>query len=468
MIVKIRYTGTIQLTQWYMVIFCTVSLLAFGCDDDSGGGSAGEGQTSGTVNSAGTMSGGGSGGGNTSGEINGGETGVASCAADDDCPPGTLCDLDQMACRSSCDRDAECGPAAACMSSFCVDLTACEGGVGGMCGEGTTCDCRGLCVPQQGNPCQGDLQCQVNEYCDPCQGQCLARVTPCGACTESVSCERPSDLCAPVGDRGETHCLRSCTGQGTCDNLGPGYLCQELGAQGTFCIPESGECLGLTECARDAECDPGFFCNERQQCQPSCADDTSCPEGLLCQGLRCGPPCTTDTDCDTESAVCEADGHCKIPGGCQSSRDCLEAETYCNLDSLRCVSGCQVDDDCLDANQECVADRCRPRGCSRNYQCSFGQVCDIESSVCVMAEGRHCESGCNPMMSETSCGTEGQRCLSLQDEDMNPLGDYCFEPCQPEPNACPQGYSCQTIEDANTGSSFSLCLRSCNLNPVSP
>ena len=468
MIVKMRTSVSLQ-SWWYMLALCISLLVSVGCDDDNSDNSvSGENSVAGEMTGAGAMTGGESGAGGELGGGSGGDNGVASCAADNDCPPGTLCDLEQMACRTACDRDAECGPSSACISSFCVDLSACEGGIGGSCGEGNTCDCRGLCIPQQGNPCQGDLQCQVNEYCDPCQGQCLSRVTPCGACTESVSCERPNDICAPVGDRGETHCLRSCTGQGACDNLGPGYLCQELGAQGSFCVPESGECLGLTECSRDAECNPGFFCNERQQCQPSCIDDTSCPEGLLCQGLRCAPPCSMNTDCGSEGAVCEADGYCRIPGGCQSSRDCLEAETYCDLDSLQCVSGCQVDDDCLDANQECVADRCRPRGCSRNYQCSFGQVCDLESSMCVMAEGRHCESGCDPMMSETSCGTEGQRCLSLQDEEMNPLGDFCFEPCQPEPNACPQGYSCETLEDPNTGSSFSLCLRSCDIEPVSP
>ena len=173
----------------------------------------------------------------------------------------------------------------------------------------------------------------------------------------------------------------------------------------------------------------------------------------------------SDRDCNAEGAVCNEDGRCQIPGGCQSSRDCLEAETYCDLDRLTCISGCQIDDDCLDASQECIAGSCRPRGCSRNYQCSFGQVCNLETNMCVMAEGRHCEAGCDPMNSASSCGDGGQRCLSLQDEEENPLGDFCFEPCQEEPNPCPQGYSCETLEDPNAGE-LKLCIRRCDMTPL--
>jgi hypothetical protein len=396
-----------------------------------------------------------------------GEEAMASCMADEDCPAGTLCDSNEQACRSACDRDQECGSSEACLSNFCTALETCDGGVGGTCSEGDICDCNGLCIPLIGNPCQNDLQCQVSEYCDPCKGQCQARVKPCQPCVNSVSCERGGDLCAPVGERGEQACLRACVGQGTCDNLGPGYLCQAVDSQGDFCVPEAGECTQLTECMRDADCEASLFCNDRFQCQPGCIDDTSCSDGLICQGLRCAPLCTSDEVCLAEGAVCDEDGRCQIPGGCQSSRDCLEAETYCNLDTFRCVSGCQIDDDCLDASQECVAGRCRPRGCSRNYQCSFGQVCDLESNMCVMAEGRHCEANCDPMDSEMSCGTEGQRCLSLQDEEENPIGDFCFEPCQEEPNPCPQGYSCETIEDPNAGE-LKLCIRRCDISPVMP
>lgn len=460
----IKLNQHVYLMRLTSLIF-SVLLLGIACDDDelTNAGESTAGESSGGM-TAGTTAG-------MTGGMSGGDSGIASCASDTDCPAGTLCDGVSQSCRSSCDRDAECGEGEACVTHFCTSLSPCTGGMGGSCGEGEVCRCDGLCIPQEGNPCQNDLQCQVSDYCDVCDGQCRSRIKPCESCEYTLdgmssSCERSGDICAAVGERGETFCLRSCVGQGSCDNLGPGYLCQTFGTQGEFCLPERGECTALTECSRDAECASGSFCNDRFQCQPGCVDDTSCSDGLICQGLRCAPLCSADSDCTAEGAVCEAEGRCRVPGGCQSSRDCTEAETYCNLDTLRCVEGCQVDDDCLDASKECVAGRCRPRGCSRNYQCSFGQVCDLDSSMCVTAEGRHCEAGCDPSI-ENACGMEGQRCLSLQDEEENPLGDFCFEPCQDEPNACPQGYSCETLEDPNAGE-IKLCIRRCDQNPMTP
>ena len=380
-----------------------------------------------------------------------------ACTGDDACPPGSLCDTELGACRPGCLRDEDCGQDKVCYERFCESLEPC--GEDGACGNGLTCGCRNQCVPQVGDPCQRDLQCDVNDYCDTCEGQCKPRVAPCGGCTNSASCERRDDICAPIGARGFSNCLRACTGQATCDLLGPGYRCDAY-ETGMFCLPTAGECASLTACTTDGDCESGAFCNERSICQTGCTDDTSCPEGQLCQGLRCGAPCNAGGMC-TGEAVCEADGRCKVPNGCQTSRDCDMAETYCDVDAQRCVAGCQVEQDCGDATKECVGGTCRPRGCAASFQCSFGEVCDLTTRQCVQAEGRHCESGCDPMASTTSCGDGGARCLSLQDQDENPIGDFCFEPCQDEPNVCPQGYRCTPIQDPETMVEFSLCIRQC-------
>ncbi|MCA9558405.1 MAG: hypothetical protein KC583_07575, partial [Myxococcales bacterium] len=321
-------------------------------------------------------------------------------------------------------------------------------------------NCRGVCEPGVGAACTTDLQCPPSDYCDACAGACKARAEQCGRCPDTRACDTRS-TCHPVGDEGLTYCLRRC--QGSCDVLGPGYSCEDIGGGVTACVPESRSCRQVGECASDNDCPPSRFCNERLQCQPGCADDTGCPNGQVCQGARCGPPCTADADCG-DGAECLPDGHCRVPGGCASSADCPEAETYCDREQMRCVPGCQVDDDCLDANKQCVANSCVRRGCGGNFQCGFGEVCDLETAECEMATGRHCEADCDPM-DETSCGTEGQRCLSLQDEDENPLGDYCFEPCMPEPNECPQGYSCVELEDQEGNVTDRLCIRRCDLDP---
>lgn len=443
------------------LMLCSLTVMA--CDDQTTNTTSGEGGSAqvagmnhGGVHAGMMMSIGGSEAGNTAN---------LSCTQDADCPPGTLCDSTSMSCQVGCLTSQECSQNERCLEGLCRQLDPCSEDQ--PCPQNAVCSCDGLCFPKVGAPCTGNLQCApTTEYCDPCEGQCKPRIEPCGPCLLSESCSRRGDLCASIGTDTQKTCLRRCEGQATCDQVGPGYVCQALGSTpDMYCIPESGNCASVAQCQSDAACPADHFCNERQQCQIGClGEDTSCPMGQLCQGLRCAPPCMTANDCGLDSAICE-EGRCKIPGGCTSSQDCLEAETYCNLDRNRCVSGCQVDNDCLDATKECVGGRCRPRGCSRNYQCSFGEVCDLESNQCVLAEGRHCEMGCDPQASDSSCGSEGQRCLSLQDEEENPIGDFCFEPCQPEPNPCPQGYSCTTLEDPNVGE-LQLCIRRCDVAPI--
>jgi len=194
-----------------------------------------------------------------------------------------------------------------------------------------------------------------------------------------------------------------------------------------------------------------------------CSDDSNCPVGEICNAGRCGPPCAGDGDCEAP-AVCRDDGRCAVPGGCVTSADCAEAETYCDRAVGMCTPGCEVDDDCQDATRACSGGSCVVRGCTGAFQCSFGEVCDLDSNRCAVAEGRHCEPDCDPM-DESSCGGEGRRCLSLQDEEMNPLGDFCFEPCGEDPNACPQGYQCVDLEDQDGNPMGNLCIRRCDLDP---
>ena len=143
-------------------------------------------------------------------------------------------------------------------------------------------------------------------------------------------------------------------------------------------------------------------------------------------------------------------------------------ETYCDRMTNQCVAGCEVDGDCQNAALQCVSGSCRERGCSGNFQCAFGQVCELATSECVDAEGRHCEAGCDPQ-AEGSCG-DTAICVSLQDDDGNALGDFCFEGCLEVPNECPHGYQCVEFEQdpmAMSGaSSESYCVRDCTYSPL--
>ncbi|MCA9538538.1 MAG: hypothetical protein KC620_06600 [Myxococcales bacterium] len=362
-------------------------------------------------------------------------------------------------CRAACADDVDCGSTARCTEAgFCVDLTPCEDATD--CPGGQACDCHHVCRPA-GRECTRDLQCATTDFCDACLGACRARAPQCGRCDEDNGCD-PRSTCHPVGPEGLGHCLRRC--QGSCDVLGPGYECADIGGGTTACVPQSRQCDAVVECEGDADCPAGRFCNDRQVCQPGCTDDRECANGLICQGLRCAMPCAGDGDCPG-GAVCEKDGRCRVPGGCVTSADCPEPQTYCDRATNQCAPGCETDDDCFAADLACVGHGCVRRGCARSDQCGFGEVCNLATAECVMAEGRHCEAGCDPM-DMMSCGGEGRMCLSFQDEDMMPLGDYCLEPCQMPPNECPQGFECIELMDQDgmpTGDR--LCFRRCWLDP---
>lgn len=472
---------TIDLRPWISALLILISGLGFaGCDDDGGEGSggagaAGAGGGAGGSGGAGATGGGvGGAGGGAAGAGGSGGVAGASCVGDEGCPAGAGCDTDAGECRAQCAMDLECGPREICApTGLCQPLPAC--GEDGACAEGSVCNCRGVCEPLLGAPCQRDLQCPVDAYCDPCAGQCMPRVQPCGRCPDTAQgsagmaaynpCERRTDVCYPVGAGGLTHCLRGCEAQGACDQLGPGFSCEEIEPGVRACVPRGGECSQPGDCASDADCGEGRFCNDQLYCQRGCGGDAECPNGQICQNLRCLPPCAGPADCP-EGAECLEDGRCRIPGGCLSSAECLEPETYCDTDTSMCVPGCERDNDCLDATKTCQDGTCVERGCVANYQCAFGQVCDQPTAQCVEAPGVHCQPDCDPN-DESACGGMPRRCLSLQDEEENPIGDYCFEPCGEAPNECPQGYSCVELADQDGNVEAELCVRRCDRNPVS-
>ena len=385
------------------------------------------------------------------------------CTGNADCPPGRLCDTASNQCRLGCRVDDDCGPDGRCdeaglcgVAESCMSDDDCQADV-------ETCDCRSRCVQINARRCRSNLSCETTDYCDPCSGQCRPRGEQCGECRSDDECD-PRAICVRASLSGQDigqpgYCARQC--QGTCDVIGPGYACEEARPGVMACVPSAGLCEAVEQCQTDAECPPDRFCGERGTCQPGCDSDISCPGELLCQGLRCAPPCSADNPCDA-GQMCEADGHCRVPGGCVTSADCPEMETFCDREQLLCVPGCEVDNDCLDATMECLGGQCRPRGCSGNYQCAFGQVCQQDTNMCIDAPGRHCEAGCDPQ-ADGPCGDAGSRCLSLQDDDGNALGDFCFEACQPEPNECPKGYSCVELMDDMGAAMGNLCVRDCTV-----
>jgi hypothetical protein len=444
---------------YWSPLLCLGVVLVFSCTD----------KTSSTANvnpGGGDMNLGGNGGldgGSGGAGVNDGDPNM-SCGSHADCPAGSLCDPGTEQCRIGCQNDLDCGQDRYCTAAgFCEAVRSCTDS--DSCSEGEACDCHQRCTPMMGRTCRTNLQCETQAYCDSCSGQCRERADQCGACSLDEACD-PRAVCVGALVLGQEaasapgYCARRC--QGSCDVVGPGYVCEDVRPGVTACVPPDGQCASNAACSVDADCPPDRFCNQRMACQLGCSGDVGCPTGQVCQRLRCGPPCAATTDCQM-GEECEDDGHCRIPGGCNTSADCLEPETHCDRNQSLCVPGCEVDNDCLDATQECLGTVCRPRGCSGNYQCAFGQVCNLESNMCEDASGNHCSPGCDPQTPDPPCGGTGSRCLSLEDREGNPVGDFCFEACELEPNECPKGYSCVELMDDMGAGMGNLCVRDCTL-----
>lgn len=425
------------------------------CSDDGGSGGGGDTNNAPGNNAPGNNAPGNNAPNNTGNNDGGG----ASCASDDDCGDGEVCDTDANACRLACASDDDCSPNSRCADSgFCVARDACSGA--GDCGDGELCNsCVGRCENSGDAPraCQNDTNCFIDEFCDPCRAICRPLGQACDPCQEDIECGGDDDLCLDFS-LGGRFCGRTCDSLADCPR---GFVCSEV-ADTQQCVPASGDCAAPAECLEDRDCELGQQCGPQGTCVPGCSPGT-CPNGQVCDAGSCIPPCADDTDCPM-GAECQDTGLCQVPGGCLTSRDCPDAGTYCDTDQLTCVPGCEADSDCP-ALQVCRGNQCQQRPCDGNYLCAFGQVCDFDSGRCVTAEGRFCEE-CNAE-AENQCGGEPNQCLRISDDEGNPVGDYCGVGCNPDdPDACPVGYGCVEIQDQNMNVVGNVCFRDCSRDPI--
>jgi hypothetical protein len=374
------------------------------------------------------------------------------CTTDTECPSSAVCDVAVGRCAARCSDDIQCGPAARCgPGRFCVPRTPCT--TTDACSGGEVCNtCLGVCDREPGTSrCLSDANCGFDEICDTCNERCAPRLGLCEPCLEDRQCGEAGDRCLDYTTGGRW-CGSAC---GTCP---AGYRCDDAAAQ---CVAISGSCERVRGCTTPADCPAGQTCSPSFQCVEGCTGDEACPQGQVCASGACVPPCEDSSAC-TSPAEC-VDRRCQVPGGCLTSRDCLEPETYCDISAFQCVPGCQVDNDCGSAGLACIDGSCARRGCAANWSCGFGEVCEPATGDCVPAEGPYCDA-CNGS-DVNSCGNTNA-CLRLQDQDGNELGDFCYVACEQDPvNACPQGYQCREIDLGSDGMRR-VCTRQCDQDPV--
>jgi len=274
-------------------------------------------------------------------------------------------------------------------------------------------------------PCQDDIDCPSETFCDWATSSCTAYDF--GICLTTGDC--------PVGSY--------------CD-----------GSDGGCYIP------AIAECTADRDCVSGFECDFRESCRPEieghCAADLDCPNAQLCIENRCTPvneTCQFDFQCS--AAFTCANNRCRLlcgpatrcPNGtaCQDSlcqpklRECLDSsecpdlKTNCveGLCLRRCDEGCEASIEVCDPEGFCRP-RTSPDPAAPSPFCRIDADCD--GTVCVQGM---CRTRCDisaPDPDDICASYDGQVPLCGPD-------NLCYAQSEIESNCrvkseCPDGQDC--------------------------
>jgi hypothetical protein len=369
---------------------------------------------------------------------------VAICAGDADCRPGyrcmgigsgspfPFCWGASEDCTNGVDDDDD--TLVDCMDQSCKDevecFESCDNGIDD--NKNGLIDCEDwACEDDSSCPEDDDAQCSnlkdddedgLTDCEDPTDCKTLAVCQP-GAGPTGSPCLSHNACSANNNDPA---CLTALDGEITF----PGGYCSE------FCDP------ALNDCGPGSLCSPPTFPSGAGLCVDICAVDADCRPGYTCQDMGIGSPfcweaievCTNGVDDDGDTLV-----------------DCMDEE--CQLDPA-CPEICDngIDDnangviDCEDWT--CEADP----ACSENddAQCSNGYdddgdtLIDCEDATDCKALAV-CQPGAgpagSPCLSANACSANNNDPLCLTEADGFP-GGYCSEFCGPALNDCAPGSLC--------------------------
>ena len=296
------------------------------------------------------------------------------CEGDNQCPPGSVCELDT--CNEGCSNSEDCANGWVCRR---ISATA------NRCFQ----DCRSL-------PCPDGSSCVENI--------CLPDVVLCRACQEDDDCGGPLDRCLEVGESGK-FCAKDCNLTRECP---AGYRCRSIGADAWQCIPAVGDCT--TNCQITGCDDIDFpFCNpssghcqeQLAPCDP-CATNDACGPEARCVGLDGVRHCLPT--CERQAPTCPAGFSCEtslaqplclpLSGTCDrcANQLCGPLSPYCNPATGTCT--------------ECLA----------TLDCASGLVCAESSRLC-LAKGPTCTVGGEPCAAPYAHCFEGRcvECISTAD-----------------------------------------------------
>jgi len=289
------------------------------------------------------------------------------CVAGEDPCEGLLgCDDENDVCIE-CVTVADCGDEDLCTTDACVDglcvytpvdcddndactTDTCTAATGACVHTDVVCDDGDLCTDDDCDPATGCVYTPADcgdEVCDPVTGDCVECVAAADcadddACTTDACVDNACVYTDVVCDDGDL-----CTTD-TCDAAAGCVFTPVVCPAGQECDATTGDCVPVTECDDDTDCDDLLWCTGEETCDLATG---TCVAGTA--------PCDPDTqECDEDADIC-----------------------------IDLVTPCVEDADCND-DDNCTTDACVDEACVFTpVACAAGQECDPDTGECVDIPG---------------------------------------------------------------------------------
>ncbi len=204
-------------------------------------------------------------------------TTIRACEWDSQCNPGYFCDVGQGSCYPYRDEGAVCLGNSSCVSGYCDSLGRCT-------------------IPESSGGCTSDQAC-ASGYCNP-SGIC-ADFAP------SQQCEYNNPFSCPQG--------------WTCQHVGAGFSCVQLGTGGSTGCDPNGEAGWPT-------CQAGYSCDPNHVCVPTpCTNGAACNGSGRCIGGRCEGAQRNGGLCYAGNFQCESG--CCMGSTCRPTSECAGIPT---------------------------------------------------------------------------------------------------------------------------------------------
>lgn len=249
------------------------------------------------------------------------------------------------------------------------------------------------------------------------------------------------------------------------------------------CVPDS------SEAGYHCECNTGYAADSDGKCKEVVFD--VCPNNMQCLSGYCLPhdlsneQCIKDSDCREfpgSNAICSAPNAAGgVCSGCSAPSDC-PGNTQCNDTYGTCALMCDSDDDCPYGSCS-LTGYCVQKRCSTDEDCFGGSVCKYSTGdndgMCQRAACH--ETACSETNPGGSCPNANEACINgscVSSCEPNPCNEtnktceiklgvptcVCVEGtvekdglCQPEKQACPNGFVCKGGYCANVNDPTFFC-----------